>query len=211
RGESSGMPGMPGMNMQDQSAPSAPMAEDANTITISPQQQRLVGVQMAPATLRPLVKEIRTVGKIAYDETKVAHVHTKISGWIERVFVDFVGKFVKQGDPLFTIYSPDLVSTQEEYLLALRAEKELANGSFERVSNGARNLVEATRRRLRLWDVTDEEIARLEKEGRARRDLTILSQVSGLVTERAAYHHGRYVTPEIDLYTTVDLSTVWAL
>jgi len=206
RGESSGMPGM---SMPDQAARPAPMAEDS--ISISPHQQRLIGVQLAPATLRPLVKEIRTVGKIAYDETKVAHVHTKISGWIESVFVDFVGKFVKQGDPLFTIYSPDLVSTQEEYLLALRAEKELANGSFERVSNGARNLVEATRRRLRLWDVTEEEIATLAKEGRARRDLTIFSQVSGLVTERAAYHHGRYVNPEMDLYTIVDLSTVWAL
>src|SRR5881397_2972706 len=208
-GESSGMPGMPGMNMQDQSAPSAPMAEDS--ISISPRQQQLIGVQLAPATPRPLVKEIRTAGKIAYDETKVAHVHTKISGWIERVFVDFVGKFVKQGDPLFTIYSPDLVSTQEEYLLALRARKELAGSSFERIASGAESLVEAARRRLSLWDITDAEIARLESEGKARRELTVFSPVSGLVTERAAYHHGRYVTPEMDLYTIVDLSAVWAL
>jgi Cu(I)/Ag(I) efflux system membrane fusion protein len=148
---------------------------------------------------------------VGFDETKVTHIHSKVNGWIEQVFVDYVGKKIKQGDPLFTVYSPDLVSTQEEFLLALRARKELGSSSFEHVSLGADSLVEAARRRLRLWDVTDDEIARLEKEGKASRDITIYSPVSGVVTERAAYHHGRYITPELDLYTIVDLSTIWVL
>jgi len=201
---------MQGMQMPGMQMPDKPEAGE-NTILISPQQQQLVGVQTVPAEFRLLDKKIRAVGKIAYDETRVTHIHTKFSGWVEQVFVDFVGKFVKQGDPLFTVYSPELVSTQEEYLLALRARKELGSSSFERIANGADRLVQAARRRLSLWDVTDAEIARLEKEGKARRELTIFSPVSGLVTERAAYHHGRYVTPEMDLYTIVDLSTVWAL
>ncbi|HYV29498.1 MAG TPA: efflux RND transporter periplasmic adaptor subunit, partial [Candidatus Binatia bacterium] len=203
-------PSMQGMQMPGMQMPDKPEAGE-NTILISPQQRQLIGVQTVPAEFRLLDKEIRAVGKIAYDETRVTHIHTKFSGWAEQVFVDFVGKFVKQGDPLFTVYSPELVSTQEEYLLALRARKELGSSSFERIANGADRLVQAARRRLSLWDVTDAEIARLEKEGKARRELTIFSPVSGLVTERAAYHHGRYVTPEMDLYTIVDLSTVWAL
>src|SRR5262245_996988 len=184
-----GMPGMPGMDMPGKSAPPPSSSDSPNTIFVSPEQQQIIGVQTAPAALRSLTKEIRTVGRVSFDETKVTHIHSKVSGWIERVFVDFVGKSVKKGDPLFTLYSPDLVSTQQEYLLALRAEKSLADSSFERVSEGARNLVEATRQRLRLWDVTEDEIRKLEKEGKAQRELPIYSPVGGVVTERAAYHH----------------------
>ncbi|MEW5975832.1 MAG: efflux RND transporter periplasmic adaptor subunit [Acidobacteriota bacterium] len=182
-----------------------------NSIFISPQRQQMIGVQTAAVDAVPLTKEIRALGKVAYDETKVTHIHTKVTGYVEEVFVDFLGKLVQQGDPLFTIYSPDLVSTQEEYLLALRSSKILKDSSFSWVSTGSQNLLEAARQRLRLWDIRDEEIERLEREGKARRTLTIFSPVSGLVTHRAAFHHGRYVSPEMDLYTLVDLSTVWIL
>jgi Cu(I)/Ag(I) efflux system membrane fusion protein len=164
-----------------------------------------------PAVLKPLVKEIRTVGKVAYDETRLTHIHTKVTGYIERVFVDYVGKFVKKGDPLFTLYSPELVATQEEYLLALRARRELSQSSFEGVSASADALLGAARRRLELWDITEEQVATLEREGKARRTLTIHSPVSGIVLERAAYHHGRYVDPAMDLYMIVDLSAVWVI
>lgn len=220
-GESSGSGSAPGESPPIRDAEQTDDFKDAdkaasgtpeeNTFLITPEQQQLIGVKSVPATSRPLEKEIRTVGKIGYDETQVTHIHTKVSGWIERAFVDFVGKFVKKGEPLFTIYSPDVVATEEEYLLALRARKELATSSFEHAARGAEDLLDATRRRLRLWDVTDQEIAALEREGKARREITVYSPVSGLVTERAAYHHGRYVTPELDLYTIVDLSKVWAL
>src|SRR6266516_3694745 len=159
-------PSMQGMQMPGMQMPDKPEAGE-NTILISPQQRQLIGVQTLPAEFRLLDKEIRAVVTIAYDETRVTHIHTKFSGWAEQVFVDFVGKFVKQGDPLFTVYSPELVSTQEEYLLALRARKELGSSFFERIANGAESLVQAARRRLSLWDVTDAEIARLEKEGKA--------------------------------------------
>ncbi len=180
-------------------------------IFVSPQRQQLIGVRSVPAVIRPLVKEVRAVGKVAYDETRLTHIHTKVTGYIERVFVDYVGKFVKKGDPLFTIYSPELVATQEEYLLALRARQELSRSPFEGVSSSARSLLEAARKRLELWDITEEQIATLEKEGKARRALTIHSPVSGIVLERAAYHHGRYVDPAMDLYMIVDLSTVWVI
>jgi membrane fusion protein, copper/silver efflux system len=151
------------------------------------------------------------VGKVAYDETKVTHIHTKVTGYVEEVFVDFMGKIVKQGDPLYTIYSPDLVSTQEEYLLALRSRNTLKDSSFKWISTGSESLVDAARQRLRLWDIRDEDIDRLEKEGKVRRTLTMYSPVNGLVTERAAFHHGKFVNPEMDLYKLVDLSTVWVL
>jgi membrane fusion protein, copper/silver efflux system len=185
--------------------------ERGNNIFIPPQRQQLIGVQLAVAKVVPLTKEIRAVGKVAYDETKVTHIHTKVTGYVEEVFVNFVGKIVKRGDPLFTIYSPDLVATQEEYLLALRSRNILKESSFNWVSKGSENLLDAAHQRLRLWDIRDEDIDRLEREGKPRRTLTIYSPVNGLVTERAAYHHGKFVSPEMDLYTLVDLSTVWIL
>ncbi len=201
------MQGMPGMDTK--SGDGGQPAPGANTIFIEPQRQQLIGVRSEPAAMQPLVKEIRAVGKVAYDETKVTHIHTKISGYIEQVFVDYVGKFVKSGDPLFTIYSPDLVATQEEYLLALRAQRQFAESSFSGVSARTNSLLEAARKRLELWDITPAQVSAIEREGKARRDLTIYSPVSGVVTERAAYHHGRFVNPEMDLYTIVDLSTLW--
>jgi len=203
---------MQGMAMEPDAATNdGASPSSANTIFIAPQRQQLIGVKTAVATVVPLVKEIRAVGKVSYDETKVAHIHTKVTGYVEEVFVDFMGKIVKQGDPLFTIYSPDLVSTQEEYLLALRSRTTLKDSSFEWVSTGSQSLLEAARQRLLLWDIRDEDIERLEKEGKVRRTLTIYSPVNGLVTERAAFHHGKFVNPEMDLYKLVDLSTVWIL
>lgn len=206
------MPGMPGMKTESKPvSPTAPGAPSGNAIFIAPQRQQLIGVKSVPAEVKPLVKEIRTVGKVTHDETRLTHIHTKVTGYIEEVFVDFVGKPVKRGDPLFTIYSPDLVATQEEYLLALKSREVLKDSSFPWISNGSVNLLEAARRRLRLWDISEEEIQTLEKEGKAKRALTIYSPVTGIVIERAAYHHGRFVNPEMDLYTIVDLSSVWVL
>jgi Cu(I)/Ag(I) efflux system membrane fusion protein len=184
---------------------------EARTVFISPERQQLIGVKTAVAERRPLSREIRATGKVAFDETKVTHIHTKISGFVEDVFVDFVGKPVRRGQPLFTLYSPDLVATQEEYLLALKSNQSLKNSSFPWVSGGSTNLLEAARKRLQLWDVGEKELRELEQSGKAKRALTIYSPVDGIVTQRAAYHHGKNVTPEMELYTIVDLSTVWIL
>lgn len=190
-------------------APAAAPAAPAPRVRISPERQQQIGVKFASAMHVPAKVEIRAVGRVAYDETQIAHVHTKISGWIEEVFVDFIGAPVKRGQPLFTIYSPELVSSQEEYLLALRARDELGSSSFARVSEGSRTLLDSARRRLELWDMTAAQIEALERQGKVSRTVTVFSPVTGVVTGRMAYHHGRTVTPDLELYTIVDLARVW--
>lgn len=196
-----------------QASPPATASSAASTtvqrIRITPERQQQIGIKFAEGAYEPVAVETRAVGRVAYDETRLAHVHTKVSGWIEDVFVDFVGAPVKRGEPLFTIYSPDLVSSQEEYLLALRAKGELGGSSFPRVSEGSQALLESSRRRLELWDMTPAQIDALARDGKVSKTVTVASPVSGVVLERAAYHHGRTVTPEMDLYTIVDLSRVW--
>jgi Cu(I)/Ag(I) efflux system membrane fusion protein/cobalt-zinc-cadmium efflux system membrane fusion protein len=197
--------------MPTSKATPADSSAGAGQIYIAPERQQLIGVKTASAEMKSITKEIRTVGRVAYDETKITHVHTKVSGFIEDVFADYVGKPVKAGEPLFTIYSPDLVATQQDYLLALKSNALLKDSSFPWVSSGSNNLVEAAKQRLLLWDITPQEIQTLEQSGAVKHALTIQSHVSGVITERQAYHHGRYVTPEMDLYTIVDLSSVWVL
>jgi len=191
--------------------PATPAAFAGGTIFVPPQRQQLIGVQTVAVEPRAMAKEIRTVGKVAMDETRVSHVHTKVAGYIEDVFADYVGKQVKQGEPLFTIYSPELVSTQEEYLIALRGQKQLADSPYPEVSRGAASLVAAARERLRLWDITKQEIDALEKDGTVKRALTIYSPATGVITQREAYQHGRYVTPDTDIYVIADLSRIWVL
>lgn len=144
--------------------PAAPVTPD-NTATprtkdifVSPEKQQLVGMRSVAAVMGTLTKDIRIAGKVSYDETKVTHIHTKVSGYIEEVFADSIGKPVRAGDPLFTIYSPDLVSTEQDFLLALKSRSLLRDSILASASQGADNLVAAARERLRLWDVTDREI-----------------------------------------------------
>jgi multidrug efflux pump subunit AcrA (membrane-fusion protein) len=201
-----------GMDLVPVYAEEAPAEEmPVGTVRISARKLQLIGVQYGEVTSGPVARTLRTVGRVTFDETKVSHIHTKVSGYIEEVFVDFVGKYVRKGDPLFTIYSPELVATQEEYLVARRAQDYLKGAAYPGVAAGADSLLRASLERLRLWDVSEEDITRLEQEGTVARTVTIRSPVSGVVTERAAYHHGRYVSPEMDLYAIVDLSTVWVL
>ena len=184
---------------------------ESHDIFISPERQQLVGVRSVPVITKSLTKEIRAVGKVASDETRVTHIHTKVTGYIEETFVNFVGQSVHHGQPVFTIYSPDLVATQQDYLLALKSRTVLKDSAFPWVSQGSDNLLAAARERLRLWDVTEDEISTIEKTGKFIRALTVYSPATGIVTQRAAYHHGTYVTPEMELYTIVDLSSVWVL
>jgi membrane fusion protein, copper/silver efflux system len=198
-------------------APAQPMAgmsmgaPEQGAVYIAPQKQQLIGMRSVAAAVRPLAKEIRSVGKVAYDETRVTHIHTKVSGYIEEVYANYIGKPVRRGEPLFTIYSPDLVSTQQEYLLALKSRTVLSKSSFPEIARGSDNLVAAARERLRLWDITEDEIKRLEQEGTVKRAIAVYSPVSGIVTARAAYHHGTFVDPEMELFTIIDLSEVWVL
>ena len=180
----------------------------AGTVNVSPEKQQLVGIRTAVVEVRAVAKKIRTVGIVTYDETKVAHVYTKVEGWIEKLFVDYTGKLVQKGQPLFTLYSPDLVSTQEEYLLALQAKDSLGSSSVKEIRSGSLSLLEATRRRLRLWDIADREIQEIEQAGQPKKNLTIFSPLNGFVIKKDAFQ-GMKVMPDKELYTIADLSTVW--
>lgn len=178
------------------------------TVMLSPDKQQLIGVRTAIVEIADLSRTLRTVGRIEADETKITHVHTKFEGWVEKVYVDFAGKLVRKGQPLFTIYSPELVSTQQEYLIALRGQKLLANTTYREVVGSADALLNSARERLKLWDVSEDQIARLEQTGETTRALTFNSPVDGYVTVRDVYEN-RFVNPDKELYTIVDLSSVW--
>ncbi len=178
------------------------------TVQISPEKQQLIGVKFGTVEMRPLEKVIRTVGRIDYDEKRIVTVSPKIGGWIEDLYVDFTGRFVKQGEPLLTIYSPELVSTQEEYLIALRAKRDLSKSPFPEVVGSGDSLAESAKRRLKLWDINDDQIKALEESGQAKKTLTLYSPFSGFVLEKAAYK-GMNVMPGVALFKLADLSVVW--
>ncbi len=199
-----------GMNLVPKYADEVEAMQDRppGTVMLSVKKQQLIGVRTTEVRRAPLQRTIRTVGRVEADETKIAHIHVKVPGWVEKVYVDFVGKLVKKGQPLFTFYSPDLVSTQQEYLIARRGEKELGNSSYQDVARGAESLLRAARDRLRLWDISDEQIQQLEETGQVTRTMTIYSPINGFVTHRNLYEQA-YVKPDTQLYMLADLSTIW--
>jgi len=178
------------------------------TVKISAQKQQLIGVRTATVEREPLSRVIRTTGQLTADERKIARIHLKVSGWVEQVFADFVGQLVKKGQPLFTLYSPDLVATQQEYLIAKRGEKDLGSSPFRDVALGSKSLLEASRERLRLWDISDAQIKKLDETGEVSKYMTFYSPATGFVLDRKAFPQST-VTPETDLYTIADLSDIW--
>lgn len=177
-------------------------------VMISPERQQLIGVRTAVAVREPASRTIRTVGRVEYDERLVAHIHTKVEGWIETLAVDFTGEFVAAGQPLLEIYSPSLVATQEEYLLALRARAMMQDSSIAEVAAGSRSLLDATRNRLLLWDITAEQIEQLEERGTPTRTLSLHSPIEGYVIHKGAYE-GQFVGPKDELFAIADLTQVW--
>jgi RND family efflux transporter MFP subunit len=200
---------MPGMDTSGANA-GRPANAGNKAVQISSERQQLIGVRTATVEHRALDTTVRTVGTLAYDETRVTQIHTKIAGWVERLYVDYVGKNVKRGEPLFTVYSPDLVSTQKEYLLALKARAQLSASQFAETRSGAESLVSSARERLRLWDISDAQVEELERTGEPRKTLTLYSPFSGIVLERNAFA-GQYLTPEMSTFKIADLSTIWVL
>ena len=178
------------------------------SVMISSAKQQLIGVRTAAVQRESLSRSIRAVAQVQIDETKIARIHVKIAGWVEQVNVDFIGKLVQKGQPLFSLYSPDLVATQQEYLIARRAEKDLGSSPFAEVSQGSESLLRAARERLRLWDISDEQIKTLDDTGQVSRTMTMYSPLDGFVMKREVYER-TYVTPETELYEIADFSTVW--
>jgi Cu(I)/Ag(I) efflux system membrane fusion protein len=184
--------------------------ETLPSITLSPDKVQLIGVRTATAEYRSLDKTIRTVGKVAPDETRLAYVNTKVAGWVKKLSIDYTGQMVKKGQPLLSLYSPDLVTAQEEYLLALKQSKTGPDSAAGEINAMQRELVASTKRRLLLWDITSEQIDELEKTGKPRTEMHIVAPLSGIVLDKMVLE-GTYVAPGMNLYKIADLSTIWIL
>ncbi|MGD0281562.1 MAG: efflux RND transporter periplasmic adaptor subunit [Dissulfurispiraceae bacterium] len=199
---------------QPQASSSTEDQEEAPTVEIPPEKQQLIGVKTVVAELKPFEKIIRTVGFVEYDERRLATVNTKFEGWIEKLFVDYSGKYVRKGEPIAEIYSPELLATEQEFINLLKWAKEsksVKNGAVSSMlDKDSRQIAEGARQRLRLWDITDRQINQIEQTGIPMRTLTIYSPVSGYVVQKMAFQ-GMRVMPGEKLFDIADLSTVWIL
>jgi membrane fusion protein, copper/silver efflux system len=182
----------------------------ANAVEVSADKYDLAGLTFGTVELTSERQTIRSTGRIAIDETRVEQVHSKTEGWIEKTFVNYTGELVRKGQPLLTMYSPELLASQQEYLLALKARDSMRHSSMERFQLSGDSLVDAARRRLALWDLTPAQIDEIEKSGRPVKSITLYSPASGYVTAREAFPNQR-IGPEMKLYTIADLSRVWVL
>lgn len=179
-------------------------------VRIDPQFVQTIGVQSVPVARQDLSFTIRTVGTLTYNDQQIHQVTTKYEGWIEKAYVNYIGEPVEKGRPLFAVYSPQLVTTQQEYLQAIDYAERLSQGGFPDVEQRARSLVAATRERLGYWDISDEQIHELEKSRQVRRTLTVTAPVGGLIVEKMEQAlEGMYVRPGMNLFRIVDLSTIW--
>ena len=202
------------------------VAESHETRSVSPSEQQMdtprapvqlsaerlqsIGVKFGAVTIKSVEDEIRTTGTVAIDETRVSYVQTRISGHIEKVFADATYQYVRKGQPLFTLHSPELIAAEREYLLAKRNAKELSQSTVPGVASGAATLLDSAKDRMGQWNIPEREIARLESTGEVVDALDIDSPVSGYITERNALPN-MMIQPDTRLYTVADLSVVWVL
>jgi len=175
-------------------------ASDAESkiINISPQRLQSIGVTYTPAEQRELTKTIKTVGNVEVDERSVAHIHVKFEGWVEKIFVNFIGEPVKQNQPLFSVYSPDVVTAEQEYLLALQAQKQL----------GDQTTLNAAYQKLLYWDISPQTIQYLARTGKIKKDVTFYSPIAGTVINKTALQ-GMKITQDNELYTIANLNELW--
>jgi Cu(I)/Ag(I) efflux system membrane fusion protein len=182
-------------------------ADIRQPVRLSAEAARRIGVTFAPVTLGPVTREIRTVAQVTYDETRVSVVAPKVDGWVERLRVNATGQPVRRGDPLFDLYSPMVLTGEQELLLAKGLTAQVA-GAEEDAKAGAANLVEAARRRLRAWDITPADIEAVERSRQVRRTVTLRAPVSGVVVDKPVVAGQRIMAGEV-VYRVVDLSHVW--
>ena len=194
-----------------ESSPSGSPAQSLETslapVQLSPERLQSIGVKFGDVQRRPVRDEVRVTGTIAIDERKLSYVQTRFSGYIQKVFADATYQYVRKGQPLFTIYSPELAAAEREYLVAKQNAQGLSQSTVPGVANGIAALLNASTDRLRQWNIPQREISRLESSGQASQELEIDSPVSNYITERNALPNA-YVQPETKIYTVADLSTV---
>jgi len=188
-------------------APMTPPSFGRAVVEINPVTIQTIGVRTSPVTIEPLGRTVRTTGQFMMDEQGIHTVSLKIDGWVEKLYADYEGALVQQGQPLLELYSPKLVTTQEEYLLALKNVRRLSGGAAE---SDARHLLEAARRRLAYWDLTEDQIRRLEETGVPQRTLTFYAPASGEVM-RKNVAQGQYITAGQALMDIADLAKIWLI
>jgi Cu(I)/Ag(I) efflux system membrane fusion protein/cobalt-zinc-cadmium efflux system membrane fusion protein len=179
-------------------------------VRINPVMVQNMNIRTAPVQRKDLSTTVRTVGKVEYDEQKLYHVNSKISGWIEQLHVDYTGQIVERGQPLFSIYSPQLVTTQREYLLALNTMDKISGNNYETVRSGSNSLLKAARKRLEYWDIPESEIERLRQTGEVQKTLTLRAPASGVVAMKSAIE-GEHIQAGNTVFKIADLSTVWVM
>jgi membrane fusion protein, copper/silver efflux system len=200
--------GMALVPMYESKTPAEQATTDAGLIHLPQSQQRALGVRLSSVEEQDMSRTLRTSGVVTADERNIAHVHVKTSGWVEDVYANFVGQLVHKGQPLFTFYSPDIMATQQEYLIARRGQQQLGKSPYDEVAKSSQSLLESARERLKLWDLTDEQIDALDRTGEVSKTITIYSPVSGFVTDRKVFPNAA-ATGDTDLYTIADLSHIW--
>lgn len=183
---------------------------ETGTVRIDPVTVQNMGVRTARVSRGPLETAIRTIGRITYDEERVEHIHTKISGWVEELFVKTSGENIVEGQPILSIYSPELVATEQEYLQALSYKDKVSGSSIEDVVRGAETLIESTRNRLLLMDLSPEQIESIEEGGEVQKAMILRSQTAGVVIRKNVFE-GMNVTPGMELFTIADLSRIWII
>src|SRR5438105_8380 len=212
-----GMAQTPSANASDSEPATAGETQSGNMqeiplapIQLTPQRMQSIGIVLGKVESKSVNSELRCYGNVQVDERRQAYVQTRFAGWIRKVYADATGNCIGKGQPLFTIYSPDLVATEQEYLLAKKNAESLQQSGVSGVASGAASLLNAAKERLLQWEVSPGEIEKLDKDGKPITDLTIYSPVSGYITDKKALPN-MYVQPETMLYTVADLSDVWVL
>lgn len=196
-GSSSNMQGMAGMSVTGN-----------GSVKLTSGQIHQFGITFGTAEIRPLTNEIRTAGVVTFDETKMAQVAPKFGGFVEHLYINATGQQVQRGRAMLTIYSPELVATEQELLLAGQLDRSIGKSSVPGVSAGSTDLAEASRRRLQLWDISEAQIDDVLRTRHVRRTLTLYAPASGVVVDKKVLQ-GQAITPGEELYTIADLSDVW--
>ena len=187
--------------------------EEAPAVEIPEDKQQMLGMKTVEVSVRPLQQVIRTVGSIEYDERRLATVNAKFEGWVERLHVDYTGRYVKKGEPLAEVYSPELVATQQELINALKWTQQSGNAGTSdamkaMMTKDAQSLADAARQRLAFWDISEEQVKKIEETGKPVRTLTLYSPVNGYVVQKMAIK-GMRIMPGEKLFDIADLSSVW--
>lgn len=182
--------------------------EAAGTVKISPEKIQKTGVKSDVVKRRTLKRIIRTVGRVEPDERMVYNINSKVGGWVEKLYINTTDQTVIHNDPLLELYSPELVSAQEEYLLAFRSKEKTGDSSYTEIKGNTESLLNAARQRLKYWDISDDQINRLEQDGKIKRTMTIRAPAHGSVTEKMV-NEGSKIEPGEPLFKIVDHSAVW--